>query len=89
MQYLLSIIAALAAGLFFFRSKAKTAESLNENLDTKKEIVKEDSEIAKNQGRLEAESERRQTIQDSVQREVDKVQSEKDLLDFINSQHKS
>jgi len=85
MQYVLGLIAALAGGLFFYRSKAKTAESLNANIETKEKVIKEDAEIAKDQGKLEAESGRREAISDTVQKEVEKELPNESLVNFLNS----
>lgn len=55
MEYLLGIIVALVGGLFFYKTKAKSAEALLENSDLKDKINTNNVEASKKQGQLEAE----------------------------------
>lgn len=85
MQYILGIIASLVAGLFYFKTKAASSGALLENLETKNTINAEEKEIAKVQGNLQAEQERRAAITDSTKEEVNKNETNEALINFLNS----
>ena len=61
-EYIIGIILSLVGYIIYSDTKRKSAESLIENLDTKKLLNESEREIAKNQGLAEAEEERRKEI---------------------------
>ena len=72
---LIGILGALVAG--YFHSKLKTSQALVENHEATKALDAVDSNLAKNQGLLEAEELKRKN------NEVPDVSKEQ-LLDFVN-----
>ena len=84
MEYLLGIIATLVGGLFYYKTKAKSAGALLENEQTKKEINANEQSISRHAGNLEAESERRSAIQSDVQKSSGDVSNE-ELVKFVDS----
>jgi flagellar basal body-associated protein FliL len=88
MEYLLGIIAALVGGLVFFRNKAKTAEALNENLKTNKQVTQESIRIEALRSDVEAEKAARNAIQSGIQESVKKDATAEELVDFVNSRNK-
>lgn len=81
MTTILGILAGVAGILaVLFRSKAKSSEALLENNKTNQEILELDKQLAKNEGLLEAEEEKREELQKEV-----KDVSKEELVDFINN----
>ena len=83
MEVLLGLIGVLAGWLFFERSRRKSAEALNTNLETKEELVKKDQAIANNNGSLASEEAKREDIAKNVE-EAKKNDSIADVIDFLN-----
>lgn len=84
------IVAAFAfvVGLFFYeREKRKSAESLLDNLDTKKELLEHDKVIKESEVKLKVESDKRDELTKSLEG-VEKDVSIKDLEDFFNNSNK-
>jgi hypothetical protein len=79
MDYLIGLVAILLGGLLFERSRRKSAEGVLENLDTKKELLKQETLTAKNQGLLEAEEEKRKEIKSNEDKK-----SLDDIARFLN-----
>jgi hypothetical protein len=79
MDYLIGLVAILLGGLLFERSRRKSAEGVLENLDTKKELLKQETQAAKNQGLLEAEEEKRKEIKSNEDKK-----SLDDIARFLN-----
>lgn len=79
MDYLIGLVAILLGGLLFERSRRKSAEGVLENLDTKKELLKQETQTAKNQGLLEAEEEKRKEIKSNEDKK-----SLDDIARFLN-----
>lgn len=79
MDYLIGLVAILLGGLLFERSRRKSAEGVLENLDTKKELLKQETLTAKNQGLLEAEEEKRKEIKSNEDKK-----SLDDVARFLN-----
>lgn len=84
MEYILGLIAVLAGGLIYYRTKAKSAEALNENLDTKKEVIELSKDIAEKTGLLKAEEEKRKDIEESSDKAKEKGVSISELENFFN-----
>lgn len=84
MQYLLGLIAALVGGLFYYKTKAKSAESLNENTKVKESLLNEDKNIAENSGRVLSQKARIETIQSDTNKELEKVQTNEELASFLS-----
>lgn len=83
MTYLIGAIIGLVGFIFFQKTKKDSAEALLENLTTKEKTNALDSSIAKNDGTLQSEEEKRKAIEtDTKNKEVPLGQ--KDLIDFFN-----
>lgn len=65
MEILLTILAAVAGLFLFTNSKRKTAEALLENQKVKEDLNKSSQELAKNNGLLEAEEEKRKALENA------------------------
>lgn len=62
MEYIVGLIVVLLGGLFYERSKRKSAEGALVNLETRKQTLELDKESTKNSGLLEAEEAKRKEI---------------------------
>lgn len=85
MSYLIAIIAALIGYLFYSNTKRKSAEALLENNNTLAETNKADNSIAKNNGLLEAEEEKRKQALEQAKKEKEKNESPEDLAKYFNN----
>lgn len=85
MGYAIGIIVSLLGGLFYFKTKAKSAESLNENVETKNKINELSGETEKLAARNDVEQERRKAIQDHTEEATKGVDTNEDLIKFIDS----
>jgi|LakMenEpi12Oct12_1017442.scaffolds.fasta_scaffold22998_1 hypothetical protein len=79
MEYLVGLIVLLLGGLFFEKSKRKSAEGTLENLETKKQILEVEKNVSKNNGLIEAEKEKREEIKNEKSKK-----SLDDLARFFN-----
>lgn len=79
MEYLFGLIVVFLGGFLYERSKRKSAEGVIENIEVKKELLKQETLTAKNNGLLEAEEEKREEIKN----ENDK-KSLDDIARFFN-----
>lgn len=82
-KYLLGVIGALLAGIWYLFVKGKSAEALNENNDVHKEANKLDQQAFKNEGLLQAEEE--------IRSNLEKQKTEKnheDSVDYFNERNK-
>tara|TARA_R110000868_G_scaffold66014_14_gene197063 strand:- start:1129 stop:1410 length:282 start_codon:yes stop_codon:yes gene_type:complete len=89
MQYLLGLLAAAIGGLFFYRTKAKSAEAINENVETKSKINEISRETEALAGRADAEQERREAIQRDTQEKTKGVDTNEELVKFIDAYAKN
>lgn len=87
MEYLIGIIVALLGAFFYQNSKRKTAEALNQNIETKTELNKFDQSSAKDQGLIDAEMVKRAQIEKEMHEMINKNVDIKDLEDFLNRKH--
>lgn len=62
MIYAIGAAIALVLCLIYYRRKAKSAEALLENTETKEELNKKNETISKNKGTLAAEAEKREEV---------------------------
>ena len=79
MELLIALVAGLFGLLLIERSKKKSSEGLNENVEVKKELSKLDVPLNKNKGLLEAEEEKRKEIKNEESKP-----SLQDVADFLN-----
>ncbi len=89
MSYLYGLIGLLVGGLFFYKNKASSAEAINKNVDVKNALNKEDSSVAKSEGLLESEAQKRDDISKEVEKETANEQAIEELAKFFNSRKPS
>lgn len=65
MEYLYALIATLVGAFFYVNSKKNSAEALLNNQKTKEEVLKDDRNIAKNDGLLDAEEQKRKELENA------------------------
>ena len=76
---------ALVTGLFLFeRSKRKSAEALNDNLETKEKVNSIEAEIRKNHAILGVEEADRKKQKELIEKNATEKLSDEDLADFLN-----
>lgn len=81
---LVATVGTLIVAFLFQRSKAQTAEALNENLKVKEELLKTDEKIADNNAELKQEEVKRQQLLEDMKKEQDEEPTPNDVLDFFN-----
>jgi hypothetical protein len=79
MDYLIGFVVILLGGLFYERSKRKSAEGSLDNLESKKAILEIEKDSSKNKGLLEAEESKREEIKNEKSKK-----SLDDLASFFN-----
>lgn len=87
MEIILSLLGVLglAVGAFLFqRGRANNAEALLQNLETKQELNTIDQTIAKNDGLIQSEEQKRSELEKQAQDEKAKEVTQEDLLKFLN-----
>ncbi len=84
---LLTVIGISLGGLLYYKGKAGSAGALLENSDSKEKLNKEDKDIAKSSGLLEAEEEKRKALEADAAAKSAKVTDAtiKDILDLFNT----
>jgi|688.fasta_scaffold1290130_1 hypothetical protein len=83
MEYLLGTIAVLVGLLVYEKSKRKTAESLNTNLESKEKVQQEQAKIDKVDAQLAAEENKRNELQEQLDKKAERVLNET-LAKFFN-----
>lgn len=85
-KYLIGLVVALGAALFYQTKKRNSAEGLLETFDTKNKLNKQNEIIAEKQGELSSEEAKRKAIEDASKQEQERIANEtiKDLQDFLN-----
>lgn len=78
-EALLALIVGLFGAFLFQRSKTKSSEALNDNLEVKEKLLEKQKEIVKNQGLIEAEEQKREEIKND-----EKNPTLIDIADYIN-----
>lgn len=82
--YLIVGLAALGGLFLYEKSKRKSAEALNENVETKEKLNELNKDIIKNEALNEAEEEKRKQIEkESEEKKNEKVDRD-NLLDWLN-----
>lgn len=81
---LLAIIASLGGFGIFTWLKKNSAEALNQNVDIKNQVNKLDSQVAENQGTLDAEAQKRSQAEELVKKQQAVKDSIQDLTAFLN-----
>jgi 3-hydroxyacyl-CoA dehydrogenase len=84
MTYLIGIIVALFGALVYTRGKQKTAEAINENVDVKTEVQKNQAEVDKNNAVIASEEEKREEIKNDASQEKTKSTTDADIINFFN-----
>lgn len=87
MSYLIGLGIVGAATLVYLYIKKQSAEALLENVDTKEKVNELGKDIAKNDGLLEAEEEKRAQLEKEKNEKL-KDTSVSDLIDFFNNRKK-
>jgi uncharacterized membrane protein YciS (DUF1049 family) len=82
---LLGVIGALIVAFFFQRSKAQTAEALNQNIKVKEDLLKAETKIGENNAELKLEEIKRNQLLEDVKKEQDEEVNSGDVLDFFNN----
>lgn len=83
-QILTVVIGGLIALLGYNVVKRRSAEALNENLDTKNQINDISAEQAKNDGLLKSEEQKRQELEDQANKDKAAPTDPQALADFFN-----
>ena len=78
-ETLVALIVGLVGAFLFQRSKTKSAEAINDNLEIKEDLLEKKKEIIKNQGLIEAEEQKREEIKND-----EKNPTLIDIADYIN-----
>jgi hypothetical protein len=74
-----------AVGLFLYNLvKKRSAESLLENLEVKQKINEQDEELVKKLALKDAESVKRQTLIDALEKDKGRKLTNKELVEFFN-----
>lgn len=81
---LIGIIVALGGAFFYVNTKRKSAEALNENLETKEKILDSNKIVAEKQAQLDAEAIKRKELEDKLKEDIKNVDLDA-LKDFFNS----
>lgn len=84
MIYLIGIIAVLSGLFLFERSKRRSAEAINTNLETKEKVNDIQKDVDINNAEIEVEKQKQADAQKKADEEKAKNVSKDDLLDFFN-----
>ena len=75
----------LVLSLFFYeRTKRKSAEALNDNLDVKEKILNKQSDINKNEASLDSEAQKREDLKNNLKDSENEKSDLPGLVDFFN-----
>lgn len=81
---LLLVIGGLIGAFFYQRSKRRSAEALNENVETKEKLLNLDKEKNTNDANLLLENERRNDLRKQLEEDInDKEDSINDIADDL------
>ena len=83
-EILFGVVIALVGAFLFQKNRANNAEAILENNDTKEKLNEVDKGIAKNDGLLAAEEEKRKELEKEAEEEKVKELKEDELLEFLN-----
>lgn len=84
LQYLLGLGAAIFAAFIYLKTKKDSAEALNENIDTKNQINEIDKQVAKNDGELQSEEDKRKQLEKEAEDAKNANQNVSSLIDFFS-----
>lgn len=84
MSYILGLIGVLLAALGYNFVKRRSAEALNANIEVGKKLNEVDKSVAKNEGLLQSEEERREAIKRQMDASSKEFKTIKDLEDFLS-----
>lgn len=82
--YLISAIAALLGYAWFERSKRKSAEAQNDNLESRGQVRDHEAEAKANDTQLQSEQEARTTVQATLERELGRKLTDEELARYLN-----
>jgi len=82
---LIMMVVALVVLLVHQHLKKNSAEALNDNLESKEKVLEKEKEIAKNEGLITAEEEKRKQIESDLEKKKNEEVSKDNLLDFFNN----
>lgn len=85
---LAGLVVVLIGVLLYERSKRRSAEALNDNIETKEKIDEVQRDVIKNEALMEAERLKRDEINKKLEEDKKKDVSKDDLLDFFNKSDK-
>jgi len=75
----------LIIGLFFMeRSRRKSAEALNDNIETKEKVMEKEKKVMENNASLKSEEELRSKEKESLESKKNEDLSTSNLVDFFN-----
>lgn len=81
-EVLLLITGLLGVGFVYERGKRRSAEALNDNLETKEKLLEKDKKISENDASIKLEEERQKQIKKQI--EEDRNESKTNLDDIID-----
>jgi len=84
MEYLLAVIVGLVGLLYYSNTKRKSAEALNENLETKEKIQEIDKQAILDLTGLLFEEKKRQDANSELKEKLDDKPSQEELEEFFN-----
>lgn len=83
MEVVLGIIAALVGGIVWQTKKRRIAEARNENIETKEKLNDIGKDIARNEGAIEAESDKQASLQKELDNNAKKDNSLSTIIDLL------
>lgn len=84
MEYLIALLGLMGGAVVWLFVKKQSAEALNLNNDTKSKLNDLGKDIAKNEGLLSSEAEKRKEIENNISKEKSTNESLEDLKGFFN-----
>lgn len=82
--YIVAAFSIVLGLLFYERSRRKSAEALNDNVETKEQVFEKEGKIMKNNASLNAEEELRNKEKESLENKKNEDLSTSNLVDFFN-----
>lgn len=77
-------IVGLVGWLLYERNKRKSAEALNDNIETKEKVLNIEKDIKKNEGLIEAEEAKRESLKETLDKAKNEEVSTDNILEFFN-----
>lgn len=85
---LILVVVGLVGWLLYERSKRRSSEALNDNIETKEKVNEIQKDIIKNEALIEVEKEKQDELKKNLEKEKSKDVSNDDLIDFFNNSDK-